>query len=124
MSRKRKNKSKRSEAKYPALTPDLNLRGRSDLIDYDYIDKLTDDEKAWLNKFTEEYVNTTLDRHNLENNLHNTEKLKQDCDARSNARRRDVMVKSKLTKQLDYLEDLYIKELETNTEDLEQPEND
>ena len=88
-------KNKRERAKYPALRPELNLKTRYELIDYDYVNELSEEEKTWLNKFTEEYTNASLDSQNLEKNLHNTKELKQDCYRRNNARNRDILTKSK-----------------------------
>lgn len=87
-------KTKRSMAKYPALNPALNLKTRTDLIDYDYINQLSNEEKEWLNKFTEEYVIDKLDRDDIQNNIHNTPELKKDCDDRNNARNRDVLTRA------------------------------
>lgn len=84
----------------------MNLKRRSDLIDYDYIDKLNEKEKAWLNKFTEEYVHDNLDRENLRKNLHRNKRLKKDCDDRNNARNRCVMTRDKAKNVLNYIEDL------------------
>lgn len=89
------SKNKRARTKYPALKPELNLKSRYELIDYDYIDKLSDSNKAWLNKFTEEYVNASLDSENLENNFHSTTELKKDCYRRNNARNRDILTRAK-----------------------------
>ena len=88
-------KSKRARTKYPALKPELNLKTRYDLIDYDYINRLNEEEKQWLNKFTEEYVNASLDSQNIENNFHNTQELKRDCYRRNNARNRDILTRAK-----------------------------
>lgn len=88
-------KSKRAKAKYPALKPELNLKTRYELIDYDYIGKLNEEEKKWLNQFTEEYVNASLDSENVENNFHNTQELKRDCYRRNNARNRDILTRAK-----------------------------
>lgn len=88
-------KNKRQKAKYPALRPELNLKTRYELLDYDYLDQLTDEEKKWLNDFTEEYVNASLDSQNLENNFHNTDELKKDCYRRNNARNRDILTRAK-----------------------------
>lgn len=87
--------NKRQRAKYPALRPELNLKTRYELLDYDYIDKLGDLEKKWLNDFTEEYINASLDSKNPQNNLHNTEELKKDCYRRNNARNRDILTRAK-----------------------------
>lgn len=53
----KKKRNRRSEARFPALNPNLNLKTRSDLLDQDYIAKLSDKEKQWLNDFNTEYVN-------------------------------------------------------------------
>jgi hypothetical protein len=88
-------KTKRQRAKYPALRPELNLKTRYELIDYDYINNLTEEEKKWLNKFTEEYVNASLNTQDLSSNLHNTDELKKDCYRRNNARNRDILTRAK-----------------------------
>jgi hypothetical protein len=110
--RKRKNavekqkNNRRARTPYSALKPELNLRSRVELIDYDYIDKLSPDEKAWLNKFTDEYVNDHLDRKDLNNNLHNTKALKKSCGDRNNARNRDILTRIKASGEAVYLEDI------------------
>ena len=96
---------KRDIEKYPALKKNLNLKSRQDEIEVDYIHKLSEKEKEWLNKFNEEYVNTTFDRENLKNNIHNTLELKQDCDHRNYKRREDLYVRQKARDNLSYLDD-------------------
>lgn len=71
-----------------------------DLIDQDYLHKLSKEELDWLNKFNKEYVSDSLDRDNLENNLHNTPKLKKDCGSRNNSRNRDVLTREKAAKTI------------------------
>jgi hypothetical protein len=88
-------KNKRSKTKYPALKPELNLKTRYELIDYDYLNKLSEEEKEWLNKFTEENINASLNTQNIEENFHNTDELKKDCYRRNNARNRDVLTRAK-----------------------------
>lgn len=91
-----KKKTKRSRIKYSALDPTVNLKTRYELIaDYDYLDKLSDEEKAWLNKFTKEYVNADLDTKKKGKNLHRTKELRKDCYDRNNARNRCVWTKCK-----------------------------
>lgn len=96
---------KRDTEKYPALKKNLNLKSRQDEIEVDYLHKLNDKEKEWLNKFNEEYVNATLDREDFNNNIHNTLELKQDCDHRNYKRRDDLYVRQKAREHLAYLDD-------------------
>lgn len=113
MPKNKKESTKRSRDKYRALKPELNLKIRyEEIADVaEYANKLNPEDKAWLNKFMDEYTNDVLDRKNLKKNLHNTKKLKQDCDARNNARNRDLYSKLKAGGNTIYLEDLYEEEL-------------
>lgn len=97
-------RNRRNKSKYPALKPDLNLKTRTDLIDYDYLDKLSDKEKAWLNSFTEEYVGANMKHKGKK--FHKTKAMKKDCYDRNNARNRCIYTKAKASGQIDYLEDL------------------
>lgn len=112
-------KNKREKTKYPALKPELNLKSRYELIDYDYIDKLKEEDKAWLNKFTEEYVNASLDSKNLKNNFHNTDQLKKDCYRRNNARNRDILTRAKASGSYISTDELLLnkKSIKINTSD-------
>ena len=101
-----KPKNRRNLAKYPALDPALNLKSRTELLDYDYLHKLSDIELAWLNKFTEEYVHASLDTNKPKNNLHRTKALRKDCYDRNNARNRDILVRQKAQSKSVYLEDI------------------
>lgn len=75
-------------------------------MDYDYLHKLSEEELAWLNKFTEEYVHANLDTTKPRSNLHRTKKLRKECYDRNNARNRDVLVKQKAQNKSLYLEDI------------------
>lgn len=102
-------KNKRSKSKHPALKPELNLKSRYELIDYDYVSKLTEKEKEWLNKFTEEYVNASLNTEDLNKNFHNTDELKKDCYKRNNARNRDILTKAKASGNHISIDELFTK---------------
>jgi hypothetical protein len=101
-----KKKTKRSREKYPALKPELNLKTRSELIDYDYIDKLSEKDKKWLNQFTEEYTNASLNTKNSRKNLHKTKKLKKDCYDRNNARNRCILTRANATGMIESYDEL------------------
>lgn len=102
-----KKKTKRTKVKYPALDPTVNLKTRYELIsDYDYLDKLSEKEKAWLNKFTKEYVNTEFDLKKKRSNLHKSDKLRKDCYNRNNARNRCVWTKCKASGKFSSIEEV------------------
>lgn len=101
-----KPKNRRNLAKYPALDPGLNLKSRTELLDYDYLHKLSEEELAWLNKFTEEYVHANLNTEKPKSNLHRTKSMRKDCYDRNNARNRDVLTKQKAQNKTVYLDDI------------------
>ena len=53
-------KTRRNSTKNPGLVKEVNLKIRHELMDYDYLDKLSPEEKDWLNRFTEEYVHNNF----------------------------------------------------------------
>lgn len=88
-------KSKRNKTKLPGLKKNVNTKVRQELIDHDYIDKLSVEEKEWLSKFNEEYLSGSFTKTKNGNysskNLHKTKKLRQDCYNRNNWRNNDVL---------------------------------
>lgn len=82
----------------------MNLRTRTELIDYDYLDKLNDKEKEWLNKFSEEYIGASIKKD--EKPMHKTKRLRKDCYDRNNARNRCILTRAKASGTINYLEDL------------------
>jgi hypothetical protein len=113
----KKKKTKRGMTKYPNLNPELQLKTRFELYDQDYIDKLSEKEKAWLDKFMGEWANAALDVNNLNRNLHNTKELKKDCQDRNNARNRCILTRAKATGIIDYIEEKGLNEFSEDYED-------
>lgn len=93
-------------SKYPALDPSLNLKSRTELLDYDYLHKLSEKDLEWLNKFTEEYVNANIDTDKPRKNLHKNKSLRKDCYDRNNSRNRDVLTRQKASNKAIYLEEI------------------
>jgi hypothetical protein len=91
--KEKKKESKRSRDPLAALKPELNLKTRYEEISdmNSYMNKLNAKEKAWLNKFSSEYVNASLDTENPKNNLHNTKELMKSCTDRNNSRNRCIL---------------------------------
>lgn len=88
------------------MNPGLNLKTRTDLIDYDYLDKLSPSEKKWLNKFTEEYTNDSFNRDDYRKNLVvKKEADRKDCDDRNNARNRCILTMQRAQNKIEYIEE-------------------
>lgn len=85
---KKKPLKKRDKVKYPGLVKGLFSRIKQEYHDYDYVDKLDEKSKAFLSKFTEEYLGARLNGNGKL--YHKTKKLKKDCFDRNNARNRDI----------------------------------
>lgn len=81
-----KKKTRRSEVKYPALDPKYMPKVRQEYADIDYVDQLTEDEKAWLNKFIDEELNASFK--NDERDLTQDPEKKREIYANNNARNR------------------------------------
>lgn len=116
---KKENPTKRSKSKYPNLDPKLNIKIRQDLFECDYLDQLSDKEKAWLDQFNGEYINASFNSKNPKKNLHKTKDQRKACYDANNARNRDVLSRAKAQGKSLYLEELVTSEDELN-EKLEQ----
>lgn len=97
----KKPEKKRNNVKYPALIPKYNPKVRQDLIDYDYLDKLTEEEKAWLNKFSEEYINARFNGDDTD--IDKTPEGRKASYDRNNARNRCVYNQLKVRRGNDGL---------------------
>lgn len=89
----------RARTKYAGLKTHLNLKTRADQLDMDYISKLNDKEKAWLNAFIEEEVNSKFDHTGKKFNK--TKKAKRKIYSANNARNRCIFTRAKATHTLD-----------------------
>lgn len=99
--KKRVKKNRRNQTKFPALEKKYNLISRQELLDFDYLHKLNDKEKAWLNKFVEEEVNASF-RHS--NPLNKTKKQRKACYDKNNARNRCILTKNKVLGNITAIE--------------------
>lgn len=122
--RKRKKKTLRSETKYPALRPELNLKTRQDELNdiKSYLPQLNEKEKAWMDKFVSEYVLGYFPKKNTKaykKRLHKSKKAELSCYDKNNARWRCSLTQSKVQGKLDYGDvlDNCFKEIEENDED-------
>lgn len=95
--------------KYTGLDPSLHPKTRQELFDQDYIDKLSDDEKAWLSKFNDEWTGASLEKasepENWHKNHHSTKALRKDVTDKNNSRNRDLYSQARTQGWIAPLED-------------------
>lgn len=92
---KRKKKTNRSKAKYPGLEKRFTSRIRQEYLDYDYLDKLSDKDKEWLNNFTEEYLGANFKHPGKK--MHKRKREQRELYNNNNARNRCAYGTSKVT---------------------------
>lgn len=86
MRKLKKQKNRRDKIKHPALDKRFMPRVRQELIDFDYIDQLNEEEKNYLNKFVDEYINASFKKDGTD--IQSYEKYGKDSNDRNNARNR------------------------------------
>ena len=78
---------------------------RQEYMDYDYVDKLSDEEKQWLADFTAEYYNASVGRQKDEGKDNRFAKSKEDVkdsQHRNNLRNNDTYGKARAHNDLIY----------------------
>lgn len=107
--KKSKKKSVRSGMKRPELNPKMNLKGRQDYMDVDYVDGvfdnngnelmrgLTDKEKDWLAQFYKEWLNADKTK----SKLYKKKDQWKEIYSENNARNRCLLNRSKKMGKLD-----------------------
>lgn len=115
---------KRDLIKYPSLNPRMNAKTRHDLLDADYLHKLSEDELEWYARFTAEWVSGAFEKDKktddyTENNLHSNIDQKRELWRANNARNRCTFTINKATNHLVSYEDFVdkIEEIQSETAD-------
>jgi hypothetical protein len=90
-------KRKVNLSKYPRLDKKKTTKARKDLIDYDYLDKLNEEELKLLNQFTDEYYCANFKGETL-----HPKKYKKDCEKRNNDRNIDLLTIKEITGGINY----------------------
>lgn len=97
--KQRAKKSKRSQTKYASLQKKFHNLNVHEYLDYDYVTQLTDKEKEFLNKFSEEYYRAYFKK-DAKKHLHK-KKDRKSVYASNNARNRDLYSEARKKGQLD-----------------------
>lgn len=137
--KKKKSKSRRKNVKYPALDPIYNLKTRQEHYEdvFNYADKLNEEEKDYLNRFMEEYVNADFQhegkrvhpkrikktKYKTRRGKKTIDKYKKDAEDRNNARNRCLLTTARAFGGVDYLQggdglDEYEQHIYTDFEDM------
>lgn len=110
-----KKPSARTKKKFSALNPRLNLKSRTEeLTDIlSYFDQLNDEEKEWMNRFTEEYVHANFNHtgerlhpveyveyERLNGDVYTADKYVKASNDKNNARNRCLYNKCKMGNNL------------------------
>ncbi|MEO5367566.1 MAG: hypothetical protein H7831_14670 [Magnetococcus sp. WYHC-3] len=99
--KKRKSNAKRKKPEYKGAQGIDRVKNRRDLVDQDYLNKLTPKERDWLQKFNAEYVGATFKKDENGNyaksNLHKTAEQRKDCYSRNNSRNRCALTIAQVT---------------------------
>lgn len=119
---KKKKQTKRDKIKYPALDPLYNLKTRIELIDdlYDYADNLNEEDKDYLNRFSEEFNNANFNhegkrihpkrtkkiKYKTKRGKRLVDKFKKEAEDRNNARNRCLYTKNKAFGAMEYIQDM------------------
>lgn len=82
----KKKKTKRSEVKYPALNSNYMPKVRQEYFDIDYLDQLSEKEKAFMNKFMNEELNASFKNDGTD--LNKTKEEKRKAYSNNNSRNR------------------------------------
>lgn len=80
--------NRRSRSRFPGLDKSVNLRIRHEVMDQDYLQKLSESEKEWLSNFMREYV--SADFNHPGKILNRKKKQKKAIYDSNNSRNRDL----------------------------------
>ena len=91
--------TKRSRIRYPGLDKGVNGRKRWEYLDFDYVDKLSEEEKKYLNDFYEEFLSGNFshsgEKLHTSENWEEIDTLRKECYDRNNARNRCILSEAK-----------------------------
>lgn len=101
-----KKNTRRSSKKYPYLNRNENLLIRQSYMDMDYIDKLNDKEKAFMNQFLKEELNANIgSKEKPTGKFNKTQKDRKRVFRNNNARNRCLYGRKSITTELDHIGD-------------------
>ena len=89
-----KKRSLKKNVRYESLFPQSNTKVRKELLDCDYLDKLSSEDLKWYAQFTDEYVSAAIKKNKkgsvLKGHIHYTNELAKKCYDANNLRNKDL----------------------------------
>lgn len=100
----KKKKTRRSQFKYPAVEPSVNLITRKEEIEdvKSYFNQLSEEEKEWMNSFMEEETCANFNHNGPK--INKTKKEKKRIYDKNNARNRCIYTREKAQNKLKMVE--------------------
>lgn len=104
-----KRKALKKNVRLKSLNGQSIPRVRRDLLDADYLDKLTPEELRWYAQFMDEWAGANIKKSKrtkkpVRGHLHDTNELAKSCFDANNKRNNDVYSISKATGRLDFFD--------------------
>lgn len=93
----KKKKRKGNKERWPSLNVKRQVSNRREYIDYDYLDKLSPEEKDWLNQFTKEYHIASFNKDESKRLIKDTREIYRN----NNSRNKCMLSMAKSTGLLD-----------------------
>ena len=98
----------KKDVRLKSLNPRYIPKVRKELLDMDYLSKLSTEEYRWLAQFMDEYVGANVRKTKggkiKAGHIHNTKELAKDCYDRNNKRNNDVFAIAKANNLLNTME--------------------
>ena len=109
-SKPKKAKNRRCDQKYPALSPHHNLKIRYEEIEdlASYAHTLSDEDRAWLNSFSEEEICANFDHRGVKLNNSSDPAVRKRIYDKNNHRNFCIMSREKAQGTLNSLEEMDI----------------
>lgn len=100
MKKKLKKKHKYEKQQYPSFNVNYQVANRKELLDQDYIDKLSPSEKKWLDAFNQETIITNFNHSGKKH--YNSKKKRREIYKENNLRNKDIFSNLKANNKLLY----------------------
>lgn len=100
-----KKKNRRSSDPLNSLKKEFTLKSRAEQLDFDYLHKLSQEEKLWLAQFAKEEIHAAVSKNPRKNKFNRTRAEVKAIYGKNNANQRCTLTREKAKGMTEYLED-------------------